>query len=769
MSATTSTCRTVKKPNAEIRSKFVQDHCSQLDLLQIPEPLCSGLQEQLEAAFLGQKIVSREGGEKTCLDIEHLASLPQQSQCSLINRYGRPNKLKSRTSEEKPFSSVDELQYGAMMVLPHVLSWDMLRPSGLIDALQRLRDTNSGTLQMLWQGLQTLCMTPCARPPSSTQTQPNGRSGSSSSLDDLVNAVADHPALWSRVILYRSSSSNGNAVLRAALPAPPYLPFSLNESEGDSGNDGVEADCTGPFPFVYHHTKLNIAIDVSLLYVSPEYLASAEARSSSSITSTKIVDDNWNDCLPTLDLVPFYQFPDATNRKVRYAALLLETNSVSIDTTIAVKEIYMNFVHRMHLVRQAKLPFPLEHSMNGNNDTARSCNDGKVFRVYTDANDPMGLKHPIAGLEANSPHFAMVESWEQADIVYSFHSVFAPGSPLFEYLKHCDREVLINQFPFEGAFVQKDHLARELLKQHGLPRPFWSLETYDLDVHWAEFVGAVVTETDHQRTTEVNLTGRPSLWIVKPSTGTQSKGHVVTSSLAQIVRLLDCTGGGYVAQRYIESPVCMNGRKVDCRCLVLMTSAGDPDQSKLPTLYMHETVYFRIAHKEHVISTANDLADHESVPTASHLLTSAARTTNDAIRKLPFAKDTIEALEAQYAGSFDWKEDILPNIQTMIRELFNGMSRAFPAMGKSKVSRALYGIDVMFEIDDDANDENIDNGIDERRLRITPKLTEVTFCPANNALCDAYVRDEDLERSYNKDIFECLFLNKVSNSLQRLP
>ena len=81
---------------------------------------------------------------------------------------------------------------------------------------------------------------------------------------------------------------------------------------------------------------------------------------------------------------------------------------------------------------------------------------------------------------------------------------------------------------------------------------------------------------------------------------------------------------------------------------------------------------------------------------------------------------------------------------------------AFPAMGESKQSRALYGVDVMFQVDDC-----------EGALIITPKLTEVTFCPANNAICDAYVRDDGW-KLYNKEIFECLFLETISNNIARL-
>jgi Tubulin-tyrosine ligase family len=135
-----------------------------------------------------------------------------------------------------------------------------------------------------------------------------------------------------------------------------------------------------------------------------------------------------------------------------------------------------------------------------------------------------------------------------------------------------------------------------------------------------------------------------------------------------------------------------------------------------PTLFMHKRVYFRIANKEHYISSPGGLFDNETVLTATHLLDESRRTTTEALRTLPVDYKTITKLEEDYPDQFDWKNEILPKIHTLVRELFGGMTAAYPAMEKSTHSRAIYGIDVMFEIDDSS---------------IEPRLTEVTFCPAS--------------------------------------
>jgi len=196
----------------------------------------------------------------------------------------------------------------------------------------------------------------------------------------------------------------------------------------------------------------------------------------------------------------------------------------------------------MHLVRQQSLesttqPPPIADV----EETTRPLCDDKIWLVYTDSNDPLELSHPEHGLCPS--RFEVVNDPNEADIIYSYHSLFAPG-PLQEIWKNREK-VMINQFPYEGAFVQKDHLGRELLQQHGLPRPQWAIETFDLDVQLGEFVGAALLETER--------TGTPPLWIIKPANGTQSQGHVVTKSVGQVLRLVDSGGVSRVAQRYIVS------------------------------------------------------------------------------------------------------------------------------------------------------------------------------------------------------------------------
>jgi Tubulin-tyrosine ligase family len=622
----------------------------------------------------------------------------------------------SKVLDEVVGSDRDHSIYGSILVMPHLCSWEMENHRGLWQELSKL---SAGTLRRLRKELDRTF---------GVSEDTRAADGSAPESKNEILQDLCQPRTWSVVVLYRGRDGQ----VRAALPAPPYYPHVSFDSDDEF--DAKEADLTGPFPFRYLHRPSKL-VDVSLLYLSPGVFVSASK-------------------LPTIDDAPAYSVPDRLTRSVRYAALLLDAHKVPEIAQRQVREYYDAFLSRFNEDQQnARRPaqVPLESGCD-RSLSPRTSTDDTVLKVYTDSNDPLGLSHPEAGL--TDPHFVLTDSVADADVVFSYHSLFAPTGDLRDALDARQAlssgvrqsPAMINQFPYEGAFVQKDHLARELWNQYGQERwPPWAIESYDLDVQFGAFVGAALHhKRERQRDSREN--GDP-VWIVKPARGTQSKGHLVTRSVAHICRLVDAGGTSRVAQRYIESPVCYQGRKVDCRCVVLMTDAS-PGR---PTLYAHNRVFLRIANKRHDVSKPESLMDSETVLTATHLFHEAERSAPDAaLPLLPVDTTTIRCLEETYG--FSWKTDVLPKIHGMIRELFNGMTRAYPAMSVNPNSRAVYGVDVMFELSPD-------------NKQVQPKLTEVTFCPANNATCAAYERDDGLYRTYLNDVFNCVFRNVISESL----
>jgi hypothetical protein len=142
------------------------------------------------------------------------------------------------------------------------------------------------------------------------------------------------------------------------------------------------------------------------------------------------------------------------------------------------------------------------------------------------------------------------------------------------------------------------------------------------DVQLAAFVGAYHMIIEPGENPTRNL---------KPARRTPSKGYLVTTGSAQVLRPIDAGGESRVVQRYLKNPVTDDGRKIDCRCIVLFTEVT-PGQ---PRLYIHNRVYFRITQKSHSISTPRDCVNPESVLSAIHLLDSEARSRDDDIQILP--------------------------------------------------------------------------------------------------------------------------------------
>jgi hypothetical protein len=498
--------------NRPTMDDFVFAHQSQLQALNIPPSLYYGLQAELEASF------NANDGSLKQQALLQLAAAAAASGSLVFDTESKTNAAARYTSTE----------YGKMLVIPHLCSWDIVEnPSrGLWEALRLLpldvlESVHRG-LEQFWEGkyndhdskigrLDEQDMIGESSSSSSNGKDVNGEQQEQHVRMLLMDYICNH--CWSHVILYRSPS---NGKVQAALPAPPYFPQVSIDNEADLSD---EADLTGPFPFQYHLLNgRGIFVDVSLAYLSPDFCCSTVEENGGSSSSRRLR-------LPTLDLVPMHSVPNVTTRAVRYAALLGITQLAPPTTAAKTKELYANFAHRMHLVRQKKLkqqaeakkvdvteyPLPLRngesvHHHHQNGDDRK----GIVLKVYTDHGDPLQLTHPQAGLDP--AHYSMTDSMQDADIIFSYGSLFAPGA-VRELIESrwatSSKEAaavtpLINQFPFEGAMVSKDHLASGILQQHGLPLPAWALESYDLDVNLAEFVGSALLAKER---------GEDPIWI----------------------------------------------------------------------------------------------------------------------------------------------------------------------------------------------------------------------------------------------------------------
>ena len=496
--------------------EFQKLHGQQLEMMGVPRSLFPAISSQLHETLVNVK--KSQGNER---DEDTITQ-------HLMESSRRNFQHASTPSSDMPIQ---------VMVTPHIVSFDIqAHPSdGLHKALSTL---SLSTLQTLHNALFS----------TKNDCTPD------LSKEEIIDAIVPHA--WERLTLYRDINQN----VMAALPCPPY-PTYINTNITKPVDE--EPNVMGPFPFAYIH---------------------GSNTSFCSISFVTLDNHNSNDADTTLTIDPVPEYTCANNpslRKTRLAALLSNYSSrENIDSSPSsslvppyyeytvkyVKQHHAEFVRQLHLVRQQLLEQTTQaESSNSESGRAsiRTPTPSDPFLVYTDSEDFMKLTHPEAGL--SDPRFKITNTIpkdKKIDIVFTFSSVFSPSSPFATLLKENSdlKPTFINQFPYEGAFVQKDHLAREIQKQHGLPRPSWALETYDLDVQLTEFVGAAFLEHERRRLEKEDLleedlgkNDMEPLWILKPAKGTRSKGHVVTGNMAHVLKVLDAGGGSRVAQKYIVS------------------------------------------------------------------------------------------------------------------------------------------------------------------------------------------------------------------------
>ena len=384
------------------------------------------------------------------------------------------------------------------------------------------------------------------------------------------------------------------------------------------------------------------------------------------------------------------------------------------------------------------------------------CPTTRRLKVWTSADDPLRLRHPSGGL--THPSFELLgqeESPYSADIVWSSEPVRgtpqAWAHPLEDAEDTEEPLQLVNQFPYEGAFHDKGHLAREVARCLG--RPVWWLPSIDLETHLTVFVGEYLRRKAESRQQGGDGSGGGGVWIVKPAQGTRSKGHVVTDSLVRIVRLLEvqsCAeegGGGMkrVAQLYVQKPLLWRGgRKFDMRFMVAVRSFSVPHTEA----YLHDVFWARVANKAHEDGgegSGRVWEDRERALTAMWVL--------DGVRQeglIPDCAEVKAGIEEMYPH-LQWST-VMRDVRHMLRQLLRGVSGGQPLGMACRRARALYGVDVILEVTEEGEGGEV--------VAVTPRLLEVTFTPSNAGVNPLFSKQYP---SFANDIFGCLFLGECTN------
>lgn len=319
--------------------------------------------------------------------------------------------------------------------------------------------------------------------------------------------------------------------------------------------------------------------------------------------------------------------------------------------------------------------------------------DQPSFRLWTD----LGFFKDTL----TDPRFILDDS-DHPDILWSHGQIIVDG----EWQMKITENQYINQFPYEGCIVMKSKLAQTVQRYGSCPA--WFPRTYDLTKEVSAFLGDYYFR---------EMQGEDNHWILKPVGMARGIDTFVTSNVDLAIQLMST--GPKVCQKYLETPLLLNGSKFDLRFIVMV-------QSFVPLrLFVYKRFWVRSANHPFSLAYEHD-SDYETHYTVMNYSAHPLQTIMDT--------DFISSLQAEH--QLDWAS-IQPRVYQAFKELFLLAAHAQPGLQFDR-SRAIYGLDVMLD----------------REAR--PYVLEVNFCPD----C---VRATKQFPSFANDVFACLFYGELNN------
>ena len=293
-----------------------------------------------------------------------------------------------------------------------------------------------------------------------------------------------------------------------------------------------------------------------------------------------------------------------------------------------------------------------------------------------------------------------ISSLEQADVIWTRGQIFSD-----DQTHSFSDQVFINQFPYEGALVMKNQLAKTVQRN---AKVNWLPLTFDLNQELPAFMGEFLKRQE---------TGQDNHWILKPINMSRGMDSCVTNNLDCVIRMMET--GPKVCQKYLENPLLLNHKKFDLRYIVLLKSVFPLK------VFVYNRFWVRSANNNYslVHSQQDDYETHFTVMNYSG-------------RDMQHIQDTefMEVFEKECGTQ--WSETQAKIYQT-IKEMFSIAAQQYPKMQNPK-SRAIYGIDII---------------LDENKL---PHVLEVNFCPDCKRAVDYYP-------NFTNEVFSCLFFDETLN------
>ena len=186
---------------------------------------------------------------------------------------------------------------------------------------------------------------------------------------------------------------------------------------------------------------------------------------------------------------------------------------------------------------------------------------------------------------------------------------------------------------------------------------------------------------------QYDMNGMNNIWIVKPAGLSRGRGIDVFASLVEI--LDNChREGQWVAQKYMENPMIIQGRKFDIRQWVLVTSWNPL------TIWFWNEPYVRFPAAEY---DANNLDDRFVHLTNNSVTKYAKGCTEMGTGNMWNTKTFSEYLQKEY-GHDVWEEGGLrKKMQQVVKYTLEAVQDMFDENNKNATCTELYGFDLMLD------------------------------------------------------------------------
>ena len=185
---------------------------------------------------------------------------------------------------------------------------------------------------------------------------------------------------------------------------------------------------------------------------------------------------------------------------------------------------------------------------------------------------------------------------------------------------------------------------------------------------------------------QFDLNGIHNIWIVKPAGLSRGRGIQVFASLVEI--LDNChKEGQWVAQKYIENPMIIQGRKFDIRQWVLVTSWNPL------TIWFWNKPYIRFPAAEYDPNNLNDRFVHL---TNNSVAKYAKNCTEIGQGNMWSSEEFAEYLEQEY-GEDVWENSLRKNMQQVVKNSLEAVQDMFDENNTKGTWTELYGFDLMVD------------------------------------------------------------------------